>query len=70
MEVIIATYRLKRWLLESGNKVEIAHFETSKFRCLASDGKQRSFSICYPRSRSFDFIASRTAHIPSFFDAF
>ena len=32
IEVKIATYRLKGWLLESGNKVGIAHFETSKLR--------------------------------------
>ena len=38
IEVIIATYRLKGYLLDSGNKVGIAHFETSKFRCHSSDG--------------------------------
>ena len=32
IEVLIVTYRLKEWKLESGNKVAIAHFETSKFR--------------------------------------
>ena len=47
-EVIRVTYRLKGELLESGNKVGIALFETSKFRWHASDGYQRSFSICYP----------------------
>ena len=38
LKVIIATYRLKEYLLESGNKIGIAQFETSKFRCHASDG--------------------------------
>ena len=42
-------------MLESGNKVGIAHFETSKFCCHASDGKQRSFSICYPPFSEFWF---------------
>ena len=32
MEVLIVTYRLKEWLLESGNKVGIAYFETSNLR--------------------------------------
>ena len=48
IEVIKATYRLKGKLLGSGNKVAIAHFETSKFRWHGSDRYQRSFSVCYP----------------------
>ena len=48
-KVKIVTYLLKRQLLESGIKVGIAHFETSNFRWHASDGYQRSFSICYPQ---------------------
>ena len=56
--------------MESGNKVGIAHFETSKFRCHASDGNNEAFLFVTPRSRRFGFIASRTALPPSFFDAF
>ena len=31
-KILIVTYRLKERLLESGNKIGIPHFETSKFR--------------------------------------
>ena len=48
IELLIVTYRLEDWLLESGNKVGIALFETSKFRWHAQYEQQRSFSICYP----------------------
>ena len=38
---------MKEWLLESGNKVGTAHFETSRFLWHAQNEQQRSFSVCY-----------------------
>ena len=37
IEVLLVTYSLKEWLLESGNHVGIAHFETLKFQWHAPD---------------------------------
>ena len=51
IEVLIVIYRLKDWLLESGSKVGIAHFEISKF-CWHATSNEFFLFATPPRSWS------------------
>ena len=67
---MIATYRLKDSCWRAVTKLELRILKLQNFVAMPQTENNEAFLFVTPRSRSFDFIASRTAHFPSFSDAF
>ena len=65
IEVILATYRLKGSCWRAVAKLELHILKAQNFVAMPQTENNEAFLFVTPRSRRFDFIASRTAHLAS-----